>query len=207
MRRCCLIHLKNNSICQRDLYSAAIVVAGNGKSLVRNTNRLSLFVVVANATQRLRDSLERVVGFQDDRLIALDAGRFVDLVRIATLEFEIAFGAGDEERLGLMQVVESLEVEIAAIHDVIGAGYRNQMVQDVDIVQFSVGNQDEFGNVALEIQQRMQFDRPFGSAKLRPGKQRQTEVDGGGVQGVNRGVEIEPEVFVGVDVIVPGMRI
>ena len=29
MRRCCLIHLKNNSTCQRLLYSAAIVSAGN----------------------------------------------------------------------------------------------------------------------------------------------------------------------------------
>ena len=65
------------------------------------------------------------------------------------------------------------------------------MLQNVDIVQFSVGNQDKFGNVALEIQQRMQFDRPFGSPKLRPGKQRKAQVDRGGIQGVDRGVETE----------------
>ena len=57
----------------------------------------------------------------------------------------------------------------------------------------------KFGNVALEIQQRMQFDRPFGAAKLRPGKQRKAEVDGGGVQGVDRGVEVETEVVAQIE--------
>jgi hypothetical protein len=66
-----------------------------------------------------------------------------------------------------------------------------KMIQNIDVVQFSVGNQDEFGNVALKIQQRVQLDRAFGPTKLRPGKQRKTKVDGGGIQGINRGVEIE----------------
>ena len=170
MRRCCLIHLKNNSIRQRDLYNAAIVVAGKDEIVGQKHQAFVAFgIVVANATQRLRVALSGVVGFQDNRLIALDAGRFVDLVRIATAEIEIAFGAGNEERFGLMQDVEPLEVEIAAVHDVVGAGHRHKMVQNVDVVQFSVGNQDKFGNVALEIQQRMQFDRPFGSRNFAQG--------------------------------------
>ncbi len=40
MPRCCLIHLKNNSTCQRALYSVQIVVAGGPKRLVRNTKVL-----------------------------------------------------------------------------------------------------------------------------------------------------------------------
>ena len=35
MRRCCLIHLKNSSTCQRDLYRSAMVRAGNAKLFVR----------------------------------------------------------------------------------------------------------------------------------------------------------------------------
>ena len=73
------------------------------------------------------------------------------------------------------------------------------MIQDVDVVQLSVGNQDEFGNIALEVQQCMQFDRPFGSPKLCPGKQRKAQVDGGGVQGVDRGVEVETEVVAQIE--------
>jgi adenosylhomocysteinase len=40
MRRCCLIHLKNSSTCQRLLYSAAIVSAGSVVLLVRKTSVL-----------------------------------------------------------------------------------------------------------------------------------------------------------------------
>ena len=40
IRRCCLIHLKNNSTCQRLLYSAAIVSAGKVVLLVKKTNVL-----------------------------------------------------------------------------------------------------------------------------------------------------------------------
>src|SRR3546814_18946304 len=37
MRRCCLIHLKNNSTCQRWRYRAPIVAAGKANRLVSNT--------------------------------------------------------------------------------------------------------------------------------------------------------------------------
>ena len=92
-------------------------------------------------------------------MIALDAGRFVDLVRIATAEIEVAFGTSNEERFCLMQDVKPREVEITAVHDVVGAGHGHQMIQNIDVVQFSVGNQDEFGNVALEVQQRVQLSQ------------------------------------------------
>lgn len=35
MRRCCLIHLKNSSTCQRDLYSRQIVAADGANMLVK----------------------------------------------------------------------------------------------------------------------------------------------------------------------------
>lgn len=40
MRRCCLIHLKNSSTCQRCLYSAQIVRAESAVLLVRKTSLL-----------------------------------------------------------------------------------------------------------------------------------------------------------------------
>ena len=45
----------------------------------------------------------------------------------------------------------------------------------------------------------MQFDRPFGSPKLCPGKQRKAQVDGSGVQGVDRGVEVETKVVAQIE--------
>ena len=42
IRRCCLIHLKNSSTCQRYRYSSATVSAGIAKLLVRKLNVLSV---------------------------------------------------------------------------------------------------------------------------------------------------------------------
>ena len=41
IRRCCLIHLKKSSTCQRRRYSSAITPAGRVKLLVRKISRFS----------------------------------------------------------------------------------------------------------------------------------------------------------------------
>ena len=57
-------------------------------------------------------------------------------------------------------------------------------------MHFAVGDADKRGNVAVQVQQRVQFHRPLVPAKLRPGKQRETEVDGGGIEGIQTVVQI-----------------
>ena len=44
----------------------------------------------------------------------------------------------------------------------------------------------------------MQFDRRFGAAKASPGEQRQAQVDGGGIEGIDGGVEIGADGLVSV---------
>lgn len=89
-----------------------------------------------------------------------------------------------------MEAVEPLEIEVAAIHHVEGARLGNEHVEDVDIVQFAVGDVNEARDSAAQVEQRVQFYRRFGFAKLGPRKQRQAQVDGGGIQGVDRLGEI-----------------
>ena len=43
----------------------------------------------------------------------------------------------------------------------------------------------KLGNRSAQVEQRVQLDRRFGGAKLGPGKQRQAQVDGGGIQGID----------------------
>ena len=54
-------------------------------------------------------------------LIAEQPRPAIDSPRLHALEFEVGFGAGDEEAGGLMEAVESLEVEVTAVHDIEGA--------------------------------------------------------------------------------------
>ena len=83
-----------------------------------------------------------------------------------------------------MNGVESFEIQIAAVHHIEGARFCNEQVQNLDIVNSSFGNMDEFRDTAPQIQQGMEFDCSFGFAKPCPGKERQTQVYGGGIEGV-----------------------
>jgi hypothetical protein len=66
-------------------------------------------------------------------------------VRVAALEHDVGFRAEDEERRTECEDVETLEIDVAAVHDVDGPGLRQNLVEDVDVMHFSIGNADERG--------------------------------------------------------------
>jgi hypothetical protein len=53
MRRCCLIHLKKSSTCQRQQYRSAMLRAGNVNWLVRKMSRLSVLLRGLRSQARL----------------------------------------------------------------------------------------------------------------------------------------------------------
>jgi hypothetical protein len=113
----------------------------------------------------------------------------------------IGLGANDKKTPktpGHVQSEKALEVHIPAIHDVEGAGLRQQDVEDIDVVQFAVGDVDKCRDIAAKIQQGMELDGGFGGAEQSPGKDRQAQVDGRGIEGINRIVQIEPQVLIDV---------
>src|ERR1700692_1881820 len=58
---------------------------------------------------------------------------------------------------------------------------------------------DDYGrNVAAQVQQSMEFHRSFALAKLGPREERKTQVDGRGIEGVNRLLQRKAEVVVAV---------
>ena len=56
-----------------------------------------------------------------------------------------------------------------------------------------------FGDIAVQVQQRVHFESGFVLSKLRPGKQRQAQIDGGGVQCVQAVVEIHTDGIDGAE--------
>jgi hypothetical protein len=77
--------------------------------------------------------------------------------------------------------VKTFKIHVAAVHDVEGPRFRQNLVEDVDIMHFAAGNADERGNVAVQVEQRMHLDRAFVLAESGPRKQRKAQVDGGRV--------------------------
>jgi hypothetical protein len=60
-------------------------------------------------------------------------------------------------------------------------------------VQLAIADVDERGDGATQVQQRVQLDGRFGRSKRCPGEQAQAQIDGAGVQRIDRVVQIEAE--------------
>lgn len=159
---------------------------------------LAFRILDADTPQRIGIMLSGIETGQRTDLVADDTRCSVGVARVATLELEIQLGANHEETARLMQGVQSLEVQIAAIHDVESARLWNQHIQHVDLVPLAVRDMDEAGNVAAQVEQRMQFDRCLGCAEWRPWKHRQAQVDGRGIQCIDGLRQIETEGLVDI---------
>jgi hypothetical protein len=46
----------------------------------------------------------------------------------------------------------------------------------------------------VNLQQGVQLDGPFAFSEFGPREERQTEIDGGGVEGVSSGIQFEPQL-------------
>ena len=97
-----------------------------------------------------------------------------------------------------MQPVQALEIDVAAIHDVERARFRNQLIQDVHVVQLAVADVDEARDIAAQIEQRVHLHRRLGGSKRRPRKQRERQIDRGRVQRVGRIGQIDAKRLVDV---------
>lgn len=143
--------------------------------------------------------LLRIKAGQRTQLVADDPERAVCWQGVSSSEAQIRLGPRHKETSRLVQAMQSREVEIAAIHDVERPGLGNDLVENVHIVELAIADVDKAGNVAAQVEQRMQLDRRFGRTKRSPRKYRQAQIDGGRIQCVDRLREIDPKRFVHVE--------
>ena len=57
---------------------------------------------------------------------------------VAAAQAHRGFGAGDKEAAGVVKACQALEIDIAASHDIKGARFGQQLIEDVDVVQLAV---------------------------------------------------------------------
>ena len=155
-------------------------------------------IAIADAAQRGGIIRLGMVARQEHGLVKAQAGGFVHRAGVAAGEAEVFLCASDEESGTQMQAMPACEVEIAAIHDVERAGLPDDLVEDIDIVDTAGRDNDDGRKVALEREQGVQFDGGFVAAEPGPRKQREAQVNGGGIQRVGGGLEIGEERIPGV---------
>lgn len=71
---------------------------------------------------------------------------------------------------------------MTAIHDLERAGFPERLVEDVDVMRTATGDNDDGAKVAFESQQGIEFDGGLLSPERSPRKEREAQVNGGGVQ-------------------------
>src|SRR5207237_10813057 len=94
-------------------------------------------------------------------------------------------GQGDEERHAAGEAIQPGKVVVAAVENVEGPGLDGQQIHRGHVGHFAAGNMDKTGNIAAQVQKRVQLDGAFALAELCPGQERKTQVDGGGIEGIN----------------------
>jgi len=119
-------------------------------------------------------------------------------VRVQSPEVEVVFGSYHKETRSLMDSIQTSEVEIAAIHDIYGTGFDYKMIEDIDIVNASVSNDNHGGNTALQIQESMHLDCSPPLAEYCPREQGKTQIDCGGIQGIDCLIQFHAKAFVDV---------
>lgn len=183
-------HLPAGSIKLSDRQSGQEKVVGR-----ENEPRLSLDVEVVNPPQRIGIPLSGLGSGESDRLVRSQPRGLVDGMRVAAIELHVLFGTGHEEGTGLGEEIEAREIQVAAVEQVEGSRFEKQFVQKVDIVDLAAGHLNTGRNAAPQVQECVNLYRAFAPPKLCPGKQRQTQIDGGRVEGVDRLVPFHAERF------------
>ena len=97
-----------------------------------------------------------------------------------------------------MDVVESCKVQIAPVEKVNGARFEEELVEEIDLVNFAGSNENERRDAAPQIHKRMKLDRPLALAKFCPGENRKAKVDCAGIEGLNGFFQLYAEIFVGI---------
>jgi len=164
-----------------------------------NERFLRLGIAVTDSSKRLRVFSRRIVTREQNRLVADETRRPVDMTRVATAEVEVLFRPCHEERSGRVEIEEPPEIEISSVDKIERPRHRNEDVHDIDFVSKRIGNMNEFGDIPPQVEQHVQLDRRLGGTEVRPWKKRQAQIDRRGIEGVNRRVQVDSKILVGIE--------
>src|SRR6266540_2142023 len=114
-------------------------------------------------------------------------------LKICNISYKLA------DRLSrFLQPIKPFEVDVSSVHDVESTRLGQQQVQNVDVVQFAIADVEKRRDVAAQIQQCVQLDGRLGRAKRSPSKYRQAQIDGAGIQSVDRVFEVDAKRVLGI---------
>lgn len=176
---------------------AALVDRGNGKSgeievVCKKDQPFPGFrIEITDTAQPLGIVPLPFFGSKSDGLVAPQAGRFINRPRFEDIGTCVAFGANHEIRTGRLDSEQPREIEITTIKNVDASRVVVELVHEVDVVDRTVCDPHEYGDWSGQIDLSVKLNRRLGGSEMRPGKDRQAQINGGSIDGINHLVEIE----------------
>lgn len=158
-----------------------------------------LRVAITDAAKRFGIGAVNTEIAQDHGLVETQSGGFVDGAGIAPSTTEILPGASDKESRMAVDPMQPSKIQIRTVHHIERAGFVNELIQKVDVVD-TAGRDNNYGrDIALQTQERVKLDAAFVSAEGRPRKKREAQIDSGGVQRVGGLLQFGGKRLMGVE--------
>ena len=129
---------------------------------------------------------------EDDGLVTQDIVLSVkNVFTIKDLILRALLLADDKEGSRHSNLVKSSKVKIASVKDIACQRFVCEPVHGVNIMQVGIGDSVEHRNLRNDVHLSVNFDTRLRTSKLRPGKERHTEVDCCGVHGIEPAVQLK----------------
>ena len=126
-------------------------------------------------------------------MIGTNPSALVYRMRVAPLQQDIFLRAHHEEGGAESEHEQALKIDVATIHDVERARFREDRIKHVDVMHFAVRNANKRWDIAMQVKQSVEFDGGLLLAEVGPREQRKTQVDGGGVQRIQACIQIDAD--------------
>lgn len=131
------------------------------------------------------------VSAQPNGLIAAQAAGLVDWTRLIQAESHITFCSDNKVGVRTLNSKESGKVKVSAVEDIDASGFKEHSIHEVNVMYRSVCNMHEDRDRTSQVNLSVKFNRGFSPAEMSPRKHRQTQINRGGIDGINHIVDVE----------------
>ena len=156
---------------------------------VRKPNTPNMFGIVLDGVE----ALEHHALIGDHPSVSIGWGR------VDASGSKVVLGAGDKKGARLMKAIKPLEIHVASVHHVEGAGLEDEHVEHLGVVGLAVREVYKGWDCAPKVQKGVDLYRRLCRTKQGPRRKAHAQVDGAGVQGIDRVLQIQPQVLLAVD--------
>lgn len=159
-------------------------IVDKGSSMVRG--------IEYNASERNRIVTTVSLACEPNRLVPQDIViSFKHVISFRDFIIRVEFLTYDEESSGLLNCVESGEIKVPSVKHIASVPFVYKPVHGLGIMHICMGNPEEYRYFGSNINLGMNLNAGLCAPKLCPSKNRHTQVDGSGINGIEPSVEFK----------------